>query len=150
MASGGRKRKCHIFIGPYSVPKLPKKKLIAYGISETKLIDGYKEGTRDHQMLPPIRKLVFPSCCPVQLSLSIYHCDVLTSVSQHNPSEVIIKHGSAGTAAMAATPAQGGIHYHCQHITNHTQYPQMWQISCCISSSVCWSVSTLHQVTSDV
>ena len=41
------------------------------------------------------------------------------SVSQHNPSEVIIKHGSAGTAA---TPVRGGIHYHCQHITNHTQY----------------------------
>ena len=88
---------------------------------------------------------------PILLSCpAIYHCNVLTSVSQHDPSEVIIKHGSAGTAAMAATPAQGGIHYHCQHITNHTQYPQMWQISCCISSSVCWSVSTLHQVTSDV
>ena len=41
------------------------------------------------------------------------------SVSQLNPSEVIIKHGSAGTGC---TPARGGIHYHCQHITNHTQY----------------------------
>ena len=103
---------------------------------------GYKEG-------PPNAPYQSSSSVPILLSCpAIYHCNVLTSVSQHDPSEVIIKHGSAGTAAMAATPAQGGIHYHCQHITNHTQYPQMWQISCRILPTLCFS--TLHPVTSDV
>ena len=97
---------------------------------------------RDHQMLSPIRHT--PSSVPILLSCpAIYQCDVLMSVSQLNPSEVIIKHGSAGTGC---TPARGGIHYHCQHITNRItpNTPQMWQISCCILPSVCCSVSTLH------
>ena len=114
-------------------PNFPKK-LIAYGISETKLMatrKGPPNAPSHTQSSVPIMLVA-----AINIYLSIYHCDVLTSVSQHNPSEVIIKHGSAGTAAMAATPAQGGIHYHCQHITNHTQYPQMWQISCRILPSV--------------
>ena len=87
---------------------------------------------------------------PAMSCPAIYHCNVLTSVSQHNPSEVIIKHVSAGTAAMAATPAQGGIHYHCQHITNHTQYPQMWQISCWLLYFIFCLLECLHIASGDI
>ena len=78
---------------------------------------------------------------------AIYHCDVLTSVSQHNPSEVIIKHGFAGTGC---TPARRGIHYHCQHITNHTQYSANVANKLLNLSSVCWSVSISHIASGDI